>query len=92
MTKIAQNKLSIASFIISIISLLFSFVIGINQLHYYYYNIRTNYSVRVKILSRAPLEIYYSGHLTVLILCGGVPDMFSLKIVFHNIGLQLAFA
>jgi len=35
--------------------------------------------------------IYYSGHLTVLISCRGVPDMFSPEIISHDMRLLLAF-
>ncbi len=34
---------------------------------------------------------YYSGHLTVLISSGGVPHMFSLEIIGHDLRLHLAF-
>jgi hypothetical protein len=34
---------------------------------------------------------YYSGHLNVLISCGGVADMFSPEIISHDMRLLLAF-
>jgi hypothetical protein len=37
------------------------------------------------------LAIYYSGQLIVLILCGGVPHLFAMKIFHHDMRLHLAF-
>lgn len=52
-----SHSLSIISIIIALISLSISTIVGIAQIYYYIYNIRTNYSVKVKILKDSLLEI-----------------------------------
>jgi hypothetical protein len=57
MNKNNSKLLAILSIIISIISLSISAIVGITQIYYYIYNIKTDYSVRVRVLKGDPLEI-----------------------------------